>query len=500
MGVQLNLTDITSGFLSAAQHTANNTLIETALNKALDRTSSTNNAMEVDIDMGVNALINASNVSTSKITLSGQEFTSRDDLIGPVGPQGEQGIQGIQGVQGIQGLVGPQGQSFSPDSSGTYEDIFSLGSVADDAAVLVTEWFPPQVVNTGVNEITVRVFDPHGAIGGTAYRAYIEPLNGATQPYFPTVKDYINAAGSTEIGAQAANYVDFVFSGLSAPYLNDHAHIGVAYTDGTGFTDYNLYDLKVTDYVSSLAGGGSLTAPTTEAYVFIKRGAQTVPVNSVTEWTVNGNEFVPSRGVWETPLVFGGTGPQGIQGDQGPQGIQGIQGIQGPQGIQGETGPAGESLDTSGTYPNLRAQATTKGDVGLGNVANYTVTSSVSDSSATKYATASAVKTAYDEANKATNRTTLFTGSTTGDLSLSEAYTNFRYIVIVAGETDWGSSLVIETSSISKAWERSSSKYVHSVGSDGFIEILQSGSSSTYFNMGGSLRGVVTAVYGVGRL
>lgn len=154
--------------------------------------------------------------------------------------------------------------------------------------------------------------------------------------------------------------------------------------------------------------------------------------------------------------------------------------------------------NTSGTYASLRAQATTKSDVGLGNVANYGVSTSVSNSSTTTYATASAVKTAYDEANKALSKTTLWTGSTTGDISLAQAYTNFRFLVIVSGESDWGSSLVIETGSIAKAWERSGSKYVHSVGSDGYIEILQSGSSSTYFNMGASLRGVITAVYGVG--
>lgn len=154
--------------------------------------------------------------------------------------------------------------------------------------------------------------------------------------------------------------------------------------------------------------------------------------------------------------------------------------------------------DLTGTYPNLRAQGTTKADVGLSSVNNYGASSSVTSSSSTTYATSLAAKTAFDEANKALSRVTLFTGSTFGDISLSQAYTNFRWLVIVAGETDWGSAIVIETDAIAKAWERSSSKYVHAVGSDGFIEILQSGTTSTYLNMGGSLRGLVTAVYGVG--
>ena len=59
MGVQVNLQDIQSGFLTAAAHTANNTLIETAMNKALDRTASTDNAMEVNLDMGNQRGINA---------------------------------------------------------------------------------------------------------------------------------------------------------------------------------------------------------------------------------------------------------------------------------------------------------------------------------------------------------------------------------------------------------------------------------------------------------
>ena len=51
-----------------------------------------------------------------------------------------------------------------------------------------------------------------------------------------------------------------------------------------------------------------------------------------------------------------------------------------------------------GSYSELRARATTKSDVGLGNVPNYSATSSTSDGSSSKFATASAVKKAYDKA------------------------------------------------------------------------------------------------------
>lgn len=73
MGVQLNLQDIQSGFLTAAAHTANNTLIEAAMDKALDRTGSTNNAMEVDLDMGNQRGINAaSGILNSDLVNLGQ--------------------------------------------------------------------------------------------------------------------------------------------------------------------------------------------------------------------------------------------------------------------------------------------------------------------------------------------------------------------------------------------------------------------------------------------
>jgi hypothetical protein len=51
-----------------------------------------------------------------------------------------------------------------------------------------------------------------------------------------------------------------------------------------------------------------------------------------------------------------------------------------------------------GNYSDLRARATTKSDVGLSNVPNYPATSSVTDESTSKFATAKAVKKAYDQA------------------------------------------------------------------------------------------------------
>ena len=54
---------------------------------------------------------------------------------------------------------------------------------------------------------------------------------------------------------------------------------------------------------------------------------------------------------------------------------------------------AGKFAKQTGSYSGLRARATTKGDVGLGNVANYTVSSSITLNSNTSYALSSTVYT-----------------------------------------------------------------------------------------------------------
>lgn len=87
MGVPLDLGNIYSGFASASAYNANNTLIEEAVAKALDRTGSTDNAMEVDLDMGLNNIFNVKSAVLSHqavplqqlmdiLTSSGSEVTS----------------------------------------------------------------------------------------------------------------------------------------------------------------------------------------------------------------------------------------------------------------------------------------------------------------------------------------------------------------------------------------------------------------------------------------
>jgi len=81
MGVQVQLRDILAGFLSATTHTANNTLVETGMNKALDRTGTIDNSMEVDIDMSDNSILNVSIVEAETLQLAGNLVAPTDLVV-----------------------------------------------------------------------------------------------------------------------------------------------------------------------------------------------------------------------------------------------------------------------------------------------------------------------------------------------------------------------------------------------------------------------------------
>lgn len=73
----------------------------------------------------------------------------------------------------------------------------------------------------------------------------------------------------------------------------------------------------------------------------------------------------------------------------------------------------------SGTYPNLRAQATTKADVDLGNVQNYGLTSSLTSNNASQYLSA---KGGYDLNQMKVNKTVTINGKPLrSNISLSAA-------------------------------------------------------------------------------
>lgn len=74
MGVQVTLKDIQSGFQSVSAINSNNALIEEALSKSLDRTSNTDNAMQVDLDMNSNRVLNLPEATSPLEPIRKQEF------------------------------------------------------------------------------------------------------------------------------------------------------------------------------------------------------------------------------------------------------------------------------------------------------------------------------------------------------------------------------------------------------------------------------------------
>lgn len=74
MAINVDLRDIQSGFLTATAFTENNTLIEQALQKALNREGGENNEMLADFDMGLNNIINADNIDAKSITVDGVDY------------------------------------------------------------------------------------------------------------------------------------------------------------------------------------------------------------------------------------------------------------------------------------------------------------------------------------------------------------------------------------------------------------------------------------------
>ncbi len=111
-------------------------------------------ALTADLDFNGNDLLNAANLSTSKLTLSGEEVESLSDLKGEqgdVGPEGPQGPQGTQGPQGVQGASGVDGSSFTVDATGLAVNRSSFDNEAEGFSYLATD----------VNELYIR----EGAVG-----------------------------------------------------------------------------------------------------------------------------------------------------------------------------------------------------------------------------------------------------------------------------------------------------------------------------------------------
>ncbi len=191
-------------------------------------------------------------------------------------------------------------------------------------------------------------------------------LNGVTISGFEDLKGEKGDKGDT--GATGAQGIQGPIGATGAQGIQ-----GDAGTNGTSFTvNATGLDAGRSTYDNEDEGFAYLATDTGQLY--IREGAV---------------------GNWSAGVPFG-TGPQGVQGIQGIQGETGATGPQGPTGPAGADGADGADVNPSGTYPNLRAQATTKSDVGLSNVGNYTRSSSVTSNSTGIYATTALTNDLYN--------------------------------------------------------------------------------------------------------
>lgn len=121
---------------------------------------------------------------------------------------------------------------------------------------------------------------------------------------------------------------------------------------------------------------------------------------------------------------MGNTGATGATGPQGPTGAKGADGLTTKIVLNGTTYThSGGTI----TLPNLNnyvhpgsgtnPHGTTKADVGLGSVNNWGASSAINSTSTTTYATAAAVKTAYDKANHSHPYLSTSGGTLSGNLT-----------------------------------------------------------------------------------
>src|SRR6185503_14525782 len=86
---------------------ANNTTLETALEKTLSRDGTTPNQMGADLDMNSNRILNLPAATTSGEPVRYDEFLL--GVPGPTGPTGPAGPPGAAGATGATGATGPTG-------------------------------------------------------------------------------------------------------------------------------------------------------------------------------------------------------------------------------------------------------------------------------------------------------------------------------------------------------------------------------------------------------
>jgi len=321
MGVQVNLKDIASGFLSAAAHTANNTLIESALDNALDRTGTVNNAMETEFDLGNYRGINAadgiynSDLATVKqlnlasgagtgIIVQGREVMKGSDAVGQlftlssvvyvpgtnnleIDRNGNTAINGFDYIETSENEVEWIG-SFNPSDDFVFKTNTSVTNTTSNTAAIT------HIENGVINNLATFLQDSYvvnvkhfGAVGDgaaddtAAVQAAITAASGGVV-YAPegtyrvsevteTVANIVGAgAGNTTflLGTGGTESL-FIINSLSIESctLDDNARASIDKTSGSTAAAY----LCETDTVFKLSGVELLT----DRSVVLQNGAMT---------------------------------------------------------------------------------------------------------------------------------------------------------------------------------------------------------------------------------
>lgn len=387
MGVKATLQNILSGFLSASQHTANNTIVEEALDKALDRTGSVNNAMEVPLDMGSQRIVNVGDaVNPTDVGSFGQledikdsaEMYKDDAFLAAADAQTSAAEAEAANV-GVTGLY----SSFSSNYAGhgttlpltaqdgqrfhytgvTFEvgEYIWLDSTIDP--VTTTNWKKVSGIGPVGPQGVAGATGPQGPIGVTGAQgpqgqtgiqgeqgiqgpqgiqgdAGVDGATGATGPQGlqgpqgPTgATGLTGATGPT--GATGATGPQGV-QGVVGPqgeagnsFTVDEVGLEAGRSAYDGAADGFSY--LSTDHVNAL-GTGSL---------FIKLSATNADWSDAIPFGVGPEGPQGPQGIVGPQGATGATGDQGPTGLTGPTGDQGPMGLTGPQGATGDVGPEG---------------------------------------------------------------------------------------------------------------------------------------------------------------
>lgn len=368
MGVQVELQDISSGFLSAATHTANNALIEAALNKALDRTANTNNAMQVNLDLGGNRLINVgAAVDGTDGANYGQLGTAVSDASSYADNAYASSLAAASSASSAAGTYSQWGLAYAgqgdtlPGSGNDGQRFYYTGATFPVGEYIYLDGTTDATTSTPWTKVSgvgpagpqgpegvqgpIGLTGPQGAQGqqGIQGETGLQGPQGTQGPIGNTGPQGIQGEQG-DTGPQGPIGVTGA-TGATGPQ-GPEGPVGPQGAKGDAGTSFTV------DEVGLFAGRSAFDAEL-EGFSYLA----TDHVNAIG----TGSLFIKASntsGDWHDAVPFGvgpegpqgpigptgATGPQGPTGDvgpTGPQGPQGIQGIAGTQGDQGEVGPQG---------------------------------------------------------------------------------------------------------------------------------------------------------------